>query len=479
MSDNIESTTVPPRIFDSREELKEAIWLHKQNQPTPYGKIASWRFDDGLRDMSHLFAGYEEFNEDISGWDVSHVTNMNYMLSGCRLFNQDLSPWFRTASSLVPRTTNGMFSGCTELNQNVSRWNVSQVTNMSCMFESCESFNQDLSSWDVSNVTDMTSMFAQCTSFNSPVFKWKGTPDIDTTEMFSDCHVFNQDLSHWDVSNFVSMTGLFLRCHNFNSDISNWDVSNVVYMDRMFEGCRDFNAPIEKWNVGNSPKVIGHMFYNATSFNRPIHTWKMTINKKEWNENEYGAIFYNTPKLSKQVFTDILLNWKVDHSSFSAPYRLVIDLRNLYGKSLVQDTFLPRDIAVAGAWMLGAEGLSAWQEKAKTNQMTGSTVAMRGLYQQNPELKDFAESISEDWLGVSRTTERKKRIHHEFVAPPSKLRISKRLKQTRDTEKKAGGTRKRKKRHCVEKRRDTEKHKTKRRARRQGKRGGKKARRIG
>ena len=69
-----------------------------------------------------LFSG---FNQDLSSWDVSNVTNMSDMFDYAYSFNQDLSAW-----------------------------DVSNVTNMSEMFYYASSFNQDLSAWDVSNVTN-------------------------------------------------------------------------------------------------------------------------------------------------------------------------------------------------------------------------------------------------------------------------------------------------------------------------------------
>lgn len=34
-----------------------------------------------------------------------------------------------------------MFDGCINFNQDISNWNVSNVTDMSCMFEVCINFN--------------------------------------------------------------------------------------------------------------------------------------------------------------------------------------------------------------------------------------------------------------------------------------------------------------------------------------------------
>jgi surface protein len=44
-------------------------------------------------------------------------------------------------------------------NEDISNWDVSNVTNMSWMFFGGKAFNQDISKWDVSNVTNMARMF--------------------------------------------------------------------------------------------------------------------------------------------------------------------------------------------------------------------------------------------------------------------------------------------------------------------------------
>ena len=55
-----------------------------------------------------------------------------------------------------------MFAGSVDsknpFNQNISQWDVSNVTDMSRMFRNSR-FDGDISQWDVSNVTDMSGMF--------------------------------------------------------------------------------------------------------------------------------------------------------------------------------------------------------------------------------------------------------------------------------------------------------------------------------
>jgi len=92
----------------------------------------------------------QNFNQDISGWDVSHVTDMSLMFAGTKLFNQDIGEW--NVSSVTNMM--GMFGVTVSFNQDLSRWDTSSVTNMDVMFFLAMSFyGQDLTPWDVHNVT--------------------------------------------------------------------------------------------------------------------------------------------------------------------------------------------------------------------------------------------------------------------------------------------------------------------------------------
>ena len=56
-----------------------------------------------------------------------------------------------------------MFNGCSNFNQDISGWNVSNVTNMGGMFRDAVDFNQDLSSWNITSVTNLNNFMANVT----------------------------------------------------------------------------------------------------------------------------------------------------------------------------------------------------------------------------------------------------------------------------------------------------------------------------
>ena len=55
-----------------------------------------------------------------------------------------------------------MFYNCKSFNQDISNWNVSNVTDMKYMFANCIQFNQDISNWNVSKVKEYYFAFSNC-----------------------------------------------------------------------------------------------------------------------------------------------------------------------------------------------------------------------------------------------------------------------------------------------------------------------------
>ena len=155
--------------------------------------------------MSHAFRNAISFNQDISSWNVSNVTNMAYMFyhanalsdgNKCAIHasfqSNDVWPYdwselcyqFETRDELVTAVDLWIADNSSALATYgpINSWDVSLITNMTNLFY-FKDFNDDISNWDVSSVVSMSFMFHNCP--------------------------FNQDISSWDVTSAVSYTHLF------------------------------------------------------------------------------------------------------------------------------------------------------------------------------------------------------------------------------------------------------------------------------
>jgi surface protein len=242
-----------------------------------YGHIKDWDVS-GVNMMFQLFDAYQNasaanFNDDISNWDTSNVTNMQYMFRGCIAFNQ-----------------------------NIGNWNTEKVTDMRDMFNWAKVFNQPIRGWKPGNlltagVTDMTNMFSGNTTamgaaYNptsgttgyavtppSSFFNQTFQPQPNTTELqdaADDWVTPNAVTSYngvtiekWDTSQVTDMSGLFQDNTTFNEDISGWNTTGVTNMSNMFKNAAAFNQDIGSWNTAGVTDMTS-IFTGATDFSMHI-----------------------------------------------------------------------------------------------------------------------------------------------------------------------------------------------------------------
>ena len=122
--------------------------------PTP---LASGRIPGQLKMGRFAFSWMTGANPTaIRDLDVSNVTNMQGMFKDSSSFNQNISGW---DVSNVSDNMREMFQGASSFNQPIGNWDVSKATSMNGMFANASSFNQDLSQWCVINVGSNTGDF--------------------------------------------------------------------------------------------------------------------------------------------------------------------------------------------------------------------------------------------------------------------------------------------------------------------------------
>jgi len=223
----------------------------------------------GITNMSSLFANQSTFNEDISSWDTSNVTNMNEM--------------FRSSA----------------FDQDIGVWDTSSVTDMGRMFQFLSAFNQDIGGWDTSSVTDMSFMFYQSV-FDQDIGGWDVSSVINMQRMFQFSFEFNRDIGGWDTSSVRDMSFMFYQSV-FNQDIGGWDVSSVTNMQRMFQFASVFNQDIGGWNT-SSVTLMDFMFWNASAFDRDLGGWAL-------NSGVNVSSMLNGSGLSVACYDATLIGW--------------------------------------------------------------------------------------------------------------------------------------------------------------------------
>ncbi len=142
--------------------------------------------------LEGMFAFTGLTTSDLSGWDVSTITEFSDMFTNAIAFNGDLSGWIFSSSPFSEATAlnfTGMFNLASSFTgTGLPGWDVSNADSMTVMFSDAEVFNQDLSGWDISNVTDMF-LFAEgtalsITNYSAMLSSW-GALDVQSGVEFS------------------------------------------------------------------------------------------------------------------------------------------------------------------------------------------------------------------------------------------------------------------------------------------------------
>ena len=162
-----------------------------------------------------------------------------------RAIVDDPDEWYKLPTSCTTDVTNmnSLFANLADpFNEDISSWDTSAVTNMGSMFVRATAFNQDIGCWDTSAVEYMSYMFLGATVFNRDISTWNTSAVEYMSYMFQLAPAFNQDISGWNTSAVTHMGGMFDGAEAFNQDLTSWDAANVQFC---FDFCLDagFSSP--------------------------------------------------------------------------------------------------------------------------------------------------------------------------------------------------------------------------------------------
>ena len=166
---------------------------------------------------------------------------MQSMFSGCSSLTivPSINSWSMPSDV---KSIQSMFAGATSFNQDLSSFDISHITDMSDLFRGATLFNQDISGWDVSRVTNMGGMFEGAPFFNQPIGLWgnKMSNVIRISNMFTNASSFNQDLGAWNMGNGVNADGLFcgsaIDCENYSASLVGWAAKTFTLHGHFYPG---------------------------------------------------------------------------------------------------------------------------------------------------------------------------------------------------------------------------------------------------
>jgi surface protein len=124
-----------------------------------------------------------------------------------------------------------MFNNASVFNQSLSGWDTSSVTDMRGLFNSASAFSGDISNWDTSSVANMIKVFANASVFNGDLSGWDTSSVTDMSYMFNNASVFNQPLNEWDVRQVTDMSIMFdnsgFSTDNYDGILKSWSLQDV------------------------------------------------------------------------------------------------------------------------------------------------------------------------------------------------------------------------------------------------------------
>tara|TARA_B110000879_G_scaffold208133_1_gene293125 strand:+ start:17 stop:3343 length:3327 start_codon:yes stop_codon:yes gene_type:complete len=233
----------------------------------------------GITSLNKMFWDARAFNQDISGWDTSKVTNMSGLFG-----NDNVADYQKCA-----------------FNQNINAWDVSNVTNFSEMFKYSLNFQQDIT-WDLGSSTSGAQPVNCYRMFNASEYNGQlngmGVSRVLNFEQMFKQSTFNQPLNNWTLNEeyingtAITFNEMFYDNHDFNQDIGDWNTYQVNNFNSMFRDARAFNQDLSDWWVYTITGVPSNFSTNDITGVVPLSA----ANTPDWGGVPTSAVSSRTIK---------------------------------------------------------------------------------------------------------------------------------------------------------------------------------------
>ena len=183
------------------------------------GNVDNWDLSGLTSGLANMWMWCDKFNRDISTKSISAEDSPT---------GSAYTAWDIGGNSNITSFENMFYqvtSAYGDFNQDITNWDTSNITNMKQMFLNNKSFNQPIGAWDVSSVTNMQFMVSQAVAFNQNCSAWNLSTSLTNVDRFGFANGMSDDnwtdtLVGWAVSTFKNSGPYNVSCITNNT--VNW-----------------------------------------------------------------------------------------------------------------------------------------------------------------------------------------------------------------------------------------------------------------
>ena len=179
--------------------------------------------------MYYTFQGADVFNQDISSWDVSGVTNFTACFQDADAFNQPIGSWTINTTPGANVNMEGMLYRTPAFNQNISSWDMSEVSKIS-QFGAYNYANGFSAPGITTDKITSLQLVSRNTNSNSSWFTSIDWSNVTTIYYaFEGNETLNQDFGDVDISSLTNATAAFFgndafSTSNITSTVTKWAI---------------------------------------------------------------------------------------------------------------------------------------------------------------------------------------------------------------------------------------------------------------